>query len=341
MFSSACTGFDHCMSGLLQQLLGFVESRWTRLSESFRGGVLIYCYKDTLYSFQSPGPVHAVSTFARQSLQQLFTTLHTWLCSVIPHFSSKVVDSEAQSFDLSSDVSSEDEYTLTLLDIPTSNLEAPSIKWLLETSTDPEVFLAATNLVPQVEWPLDLDVSDMLHQLCDIFTSCIGFHGQIIPSLEEKASACAMGLSHLYCGRVLQAHPGRGEFLGRGRRDYSIFSKMTEEDIGTTNEMVLAPAMQLCFPEDDDKGFSWYTFWLNECPDSVLEWLSHSLPYHFVTGRVNQDIEEFVVEVISKLLSPPSSPSTQVIANCTLLACVMIGVEVDKKDIVRIDKRCH
>jgi hypothetical protein len=101
--------------------------------------------------------------------------------------------------------------------------------------------------------------------------------------------------------------------------------------------MVLALAMQLCFPEDDDRKFS-NTFWLDKYPDSVIEWLSHCLPYHFVTGRVNQDLEEFAVEVISKLLCSPSSPSPQIIANCTLLACVMVGVQFDKKDIVRVDK---
>jgi hypothetical protein len=145
----------------------------------------------------------------------------------------------------------------------------------------------------------------------------------------------------LYCGRVLQAHPGRGEFLGRGKRDYNMFMKVTEMDIGTVNEIVLAPAMQLCSPEDDDEEVPWYISRLDECPDSVLEWLSHSLPYLFVTGRINQETEEFAVELISKLLSSSSSPSTQIIANCALLACVMVGVQVDKKDIVRIDKRCH
>jgi hypothetical protein len=251
------------------------------------------------------------------------------------------VDPEAQSLHLHPDVLSENEYAPTVPDIPTSNLEAPSIKWLLETSTDPEVFLAAASLVPLVEWPLDLDISDMLPQLHDVFTSCVGFHGQIVPSLEEKASACIMAMSHLYCGRVIQAYPGRGEFLGRGRRDYNMFDKMTQRNISTANETVLAPAMQLCFPENDDDGFSWYTFWLDECPDSVLEWLSHSLPYHFVTGRVNKEVENFAIELISKLLSSPSSPSNQIIANCTLLACVMVGVQFDKKDIIRIDKRCY
>ncbi|KAG1859552.1 hypothetical protein DFJ58DRAFT_682240, partial [Suillus subalutaceus] len=305
--------------GVLQRLLGIVRSRWSCLSEIFRG------------------PVHAVGTFARRSLQQLFTTLHNWLRFVAPHSLIKVVDTEAQPLDLHLDFSSENEYALSLPDIPTSNLEAPSIKWLLETSTDPEVFLAAVSLVPLVEWPLDLDVSDTLPQLYDIFTSCIGFHGQIIPSLEEKASACIMALSHLYCGRVLQ-YPGHGEFLCRGRRDYDVFQEISMMDMGEANDMVLALAMQLCFPEDDDDRSLLYTFWLDECPDSVFEWVSHSLPYLFVTGRVKKDAEEFAIEVISKLSSSSSSPSNQIIANCTLLACVMVGVRFDKKDIVRIDK---
>ncbi|KAG1779472.1 hypothetical protein EV702DRAFT_1088506 [Suillus placidus] len=304
---------------------------------------IILLNSDTWCSFHCPGPVHAVITFARRSLQQTFTTLHNWLRFVAPRFSTKFVDPEAQSLDLSSDFSSENEYALTLTDMPTRNLEAPSIKWLLETSTDPEVFLAAANLVPQVEWSLDLDVSDMLPQLYDILTSCVGFDKQIIPSLEEKASVCIMALCHLYCGRVLQAYPGRGQFIGRGRSDYDLFDIFRLMHIDIANETVLGTAIQLCLPEyrgGSDPGFQCYDFDLDDCPDSVLEWLSHSLPYHFVTGRVDERVEEFAIAVISKLLSSPSSPSNQIIANCILLACVMIGVQFDKKDVVRIDKRC-
>ncbi|KAG1779505.1 hypothetical protein EV702DRAFT_1088625 [Suillus placidus] len=284
------------------------------------------------------GPVHAVNTFARRSLQQSFTTLHNWLRFVVPRFSTKFVDPEALSLDLNWDVSSENERTLP--DIPTSNLEAPSIKWLLETSTDPQVFLAAASLVPQVEWPLDLDVSVMLPQLYDILTSCVGIDKQIIPSLKEKASACIMALCHLYCGHVLQAYPVRGDFIGRGKGDYDVFDKFRLMHIGTADKTVLATAMQLCLPEHDDCEFECYAYQLDDCPASVLEWLSHSLPYHFITGRVDEHVEKFAIAVISKLLSSPSSPSNQFIANCTLLACVMIGVQFDKKDIVQIDKRC-
>ncbi|KAG1820645.1 hypothetical protein EV424DRAFT_889943 [Suillus variegatus] len=205
-------------------------------------------------------------------------------------------------------------------------------------STDPEVFLAAASLVPQVEWPLDLDVSDMLHQLYDIYTSCVGFHGQIMPSLEEKASACLMAMSHLYCGHVLKAHPTSGKFLGCRERDYDTFCQMIQRNIKDVDQTVLIVTRNLCLPQDDDHSFPWDLY---DSPNSVMEWLSHSLPYHFVVGRVNENVQRLAIDVISQLLSSPSSPSNQIIANCALLACVMVGVQFDKKDIVRIDKRCH
>jgi hypothetical protein len=170
--------------------------------------------------------------------------------------------------------------------------------------------------------------------------SCVGFHGQIVSSLEEKASACTMALSHLHCGRVLQAHSGHDEFLGHGTGDHQAFLQMELWSMGADNARVLATAMKLYLPDDDNEGsLSWISSQLYDGPDSFAEWLSHSLPYHFVTGHVDEDVEILAIAVLSKLLSPPLSPSNQIIANCTLLACVMIGVQFDKKDVARVDKR--
>jgi hypothetical protein len=177
-------------------------------------------------------------------------------------------------------------------DILTNGLEASSIRWLLEISTDPEAFLTTVSLFPQVEWPLDLDVSDMLFQLCDIFTSCIDVQGQVIPLLEEKASACTLALSHLYCGSwVLQAYPGCSEFLGCGRRDHDIFLYMGTQGMCTADNAVLATTMNLCLMEDEEDVFLQLPVGLQVCPDSIPEWLSYILPYHFVTGRMNEEGE--------------------------------------------------
>jgi hypothetical protein len=236
---------------------------------------------------------------------------------------------------------------LELPDTPISSLEAPSIKWLLETSTDPEVFLAAARLVPHVEWPLDFDVSDMLHQLYDVYMSCLDVHERILPSLEEKASACATAVCHLYCGRILQlpvhGFSGQGSpylvrSFGQDRADHYEFEQMLERTKAIDN--VLVATTKLFHAKYKQ---SWWASPPNfgACPDSVLEWLSHTLPFHFVVGQVDKDVEELAMRVISKLLCSSSSPSPQIIANCTLLACVMVGVQFDKKDIIRVDKRCY
>ncbi|KAG1859567.1 hypothetical protein DFJ58DRAFT_283856 [Suillus subalutaceus] len=123
-------------------------------------------------------------------------------------------------------------------------------------------------------------------------------------------------------------------FICSESTDYMVFLRMGP--MTRANDAILYSTINLCLPEDDNHG--WFPFVSLACLDSVVEWLSHVLPYHFITGRVDEDGERLATTVISKLLSSPCSPSTQIVANCTLLACVMVGAQVDKKDIVRIDK---
>ncbi|KAG1765759.1 hypothetical protein EDD22DRAFT_845209 [Suillus occidentalis] len=52
------------------------------------------------------------------------------------------------------------------------NTDAPCIRWLLETSDNPDVITTAASLVPEVEWPPDLDVSCALLRLRDTFLDC-------------------------------------------------------------------------------------------------------------------------------------------------------------------------
>ncbi|KAG1772072.1 hypothetical protein EDD22DRAFT_947616 [Suillus occidentalis] len=288
-------------------------------------------------SFFSTDFVLTVCFIVWQYLQPLFGPFQR----LLPWWRSptRVVDAEAQCPDQTLDVlpTSKCLVKLELLDTPTSSLEAPSIMWLLETSTDPEVFLAAASLVPHVDWPLDLDLSDTLHQLYDVYTSCLDIQGRIVPSLEEKALACTMALCHLYCNIILQGNPTYGS-LSEGRTDYDVFYEMFKRT--KVNDKVLVAIIKLVIAENGSPSW-WASPRFGTCPDSVLEWLSHVLPFHFVIGQVDKEVEKLAATVISKLLCSNSSPSPQIIANCTLLACVMVGVQFDKKDIVRVDKRCY
>jgi hypothetical protein len=297
---------------------------------------------DIQSSFFSTDYVLTVCSFVWHYLQTLFSALRRiapWLRSLVPRTPTGVVDPEAQPPDQSLDVVATDQplLKLELPDTFASSLEAPSIMWLLETSTDPEVFLAAASFVPHVDWPLDLDVSDTLHQLYDVYTSCLDVQRRIVPSLEEKASACTMALCHLYCGHIFQGHSAY-EFLDKDDADFYVFERMIQKT--KINANVVVATTKLIIAINGPRPW-WILPKFGACPLPVLEWLSHTLPFHFIIGRMDKDTEKLAMTVISELLSSPSSQSPQIVANCTLLACIMVGVQFDKKDIVRIDKRCY
>ncbi|KIK31423.1 hypothetical protein CY34DRAFT_19941 [Suillus luteus UH-Slu-Lm8-n1] len=140
-----------------------------------------------------------------------------------------------------------------------------------------------------------------------------------------------MALCHLYCGRILQGHPACG-FNGQGSADGYLIRWMWHRT-KVTGDVLVATTKLFQLKYEESRWFPPPDF--GACHDSVrvLEWLSHTLPFHFVIGRVDKDVKELAKTVISKFLCSSSSPSPQIIANCALLACVMVGVKFDKKDI--------
>ena len=81
-----------------------------------------------------------------------------------------------------------------------------SLKWLIETCTDPDVFLAATSLVPDSDILLSLDVSALNIKLRNAFMRCFDSHDQCIPGLHDKAIVCGLALAHMYWRRYLSPY---------------------------------------------------------------------------------------------------------------------------------------
>jgi hypothetical protein len=84
---------------------------------------------------------------------------------------------------------------------------------------------------------------------------------------------------------------------------------------------------------------------LSSVSDATLLWLSQVLPYVFLLHKDIDELaqmEDLAVSIISMLLEvkvPQKAPSAQVLANCTLLAGILLGLNVDKMVLVKVDKR--
>lgn len=76
------------------------------------------------------------------------------------------------------------------LDPPSEEVSA--VVWALETSTEPALVEIAAELVPELQWPVNLNVRSVLERLDDTFRSCIEhFHlWHVREGMTARATAC-------------------------------------------------------------------------------------------------------------------------------------------------------
>lgn len=235
---------------------------------------------------------------------------------------------------------------IMLLDIPDTSfglLDAPAVKWLLDTSTDPEVFLAAASLVPEIEWPLHLDISNILYQLRNTFMTCFDIQDQLISRSKERAIICATALNHIYCETLPRSDYPRELFdIEQEKERFHRLWKSIEPLDGTLSMVSVLGLGRWGF---GDHGVEQLLAKLNRCESNIpLVWLSHILPYCISLEQRatpnRAEPGEFVglsIYVIDTLLT--SAPSGQIIANCALLACQVLGCQFEWKVLTRVDKR--
>ncbi|KIJ06139.1 hypothetical protein PAXINDRAFT_103496 [Paxillus involutus ATCC 200175] len=222
-------------------------------------------------------------------------------------------------------------------------LNAPSVRWILETSNDPDVIATAATLVPQVEWPVKLDASTMLAQLRDTFLSCFEGRQYGQPKLvhlgRERAIACGKAFVHMYIERrLIQTRP----LLPHGTYDPDSLSSPTVD------------IQWLLWVQHDDPKLLFICDLILEVvldvgmvtplslrasmiPDLFLEWMSHSLSHCLTQPQYAKFWRRRAIDAITRLLVAPL-PRSNVLANCLMAAGLLLGQTVDRRDILVVDK---
>ncbi|KAH7928469.1 hypothetical protein BV22DRAFT_1030782 [Leucogyrophana mollusca] len=216
---------------------------------------------------------------------------------------------------------------------PADKLPAPAIAWLIETSTDPEVIATAARMVPDVEWPVELDILPAYLQLCDAFKGCFvsvadtSGGWQLAPLGQERAVACGKALVHLYCNRsYLEFKPyWRGGFWHP--RLFHLFACLRRDcyDRGTA---FICDIGFFLFSRRHDQ--------FPQVPDTCHTWVSHLLP-HLLSVLAGDEVRQIAVEVTIGLVTRPFPPR-KILADCLLSAAIVMGVDVDKRELVNFDK---
>ncbi|KAJ6556651.1 hypothetical protein DFH09DRAFT_1084729 [Mycena vulgaris] len=89
-------------------------------------------------------------------------------------------------------------------EIPPPSAEVSAIIWALETSTDPQLVEAAAAVVPDLQWPINLDLQPSMTRLADTFNGCFSVESvswyEEIPArkgMDERATSCIKAFSLL------------------------------------------------------------------------------------------------------------------------------------------------
>ncbi|KIJ51700.1 hypothetical protein M422DRAFT_43622 [Sphaerobolus stellatus SS14] len=85
--------------------------------------------------------------------------------------------------------------------IPTSDdlIQHHILLWAVQTSTDLDMILLASEMVPRVFWPPGIDFQPLLIQFQYAFDRCFDIGGAIVPCLQGHARAFYIAVLYLYC----------------------------------------------------------------------------------------------------------------------------------------------
>lgn len=90
-------------------------------------------------------------------------------------------------------------------EIPEPSQEVSAVIWALETSMDPKLVESAAAIVPDLQWPINLNLQSSLRRLADLFEGC--FDGwNVRDGMDERALRCIKAFGVL---EILSEHHQR------------------------------------------------------------------------------------------------------------------------------------
>ena len=199
---------------------------------------------------------------------------------------------------------------------------ARTVQWILETSTDTEMIFAAVRMIPEVEWSDQLDITDVLDRVKSYLFLCFDSTRQLLPLTQGRAVACLKAIYQLYLER--------GQTNSLKIVDDSIWSY----DHGCLYQIPKFPGFQMvsCVEGRPIK------LDITSLTPSDRMWMAHMFTYRLHDKDYDPQFEFIITDFISYCFIDSTSPG-RLVADCLILAGLLIGLSVDRGQLARLDKR--
>jgi Family of unknown function (DUF6535) len=230
---------------------------------------------------------------------------------------------DPESTGSSDELASFEEIYLNDLESPAEPAGARSIQWIIETSTDMDIITAAVTMIPEVEWPDECDVTFVLDQLTSQLYTRINSSWQLTQHTREQVRTCLKAVFHLYTERDRQ-----GPLNIRNHNLHFIDRHLDAFPLDQGFQLI---SYVMEGPSGLNLDFASIPF-----PDRM--WMAHILTHHLRNLVRYSNNFSFVHELIEKCLQDPKTPS-RLVADCLVLAGLMVGVGPKQRYLALIDKR--
>ncbi|OJA07897.1 hypothetical protein AZE42_02752 [Rhizopogon vesiculosus] len=237
-------------------------------------------------------------------------------------------------------------YISLRLSSPHGNTDAPCIRWLLETSDDPDVIVSAASLVPEVEWPPDLDLSCVLLRLRDTFLDCFENTQYGQPKLtdlsRDRAIVCGKAFLHLYIERrsldgrpvLLRDAPNTEFTLANSSHLHDVhwlmWTRHNDPELSFICDLILEIVL------DVGVGIS-ITLRTPNIPNAFLMWMSHPLLHCLSAPQYAMFWRRRALDAVQRLLASPLPPAN-VLANCLTAASLLLDQPIHPSQLTSTNK---
>ena len=210
----------------------------------------------------------------------------------------------------------------THADLEVYAVQSSAVHWILETSTDIDNIAAAAGMVPEIGWPAEDAVTNVLDRLKSHFYACFDPTRQILPLAQARAVACMRAMSHFFVEpdrlNLFSIYPDGCIY---SRDDHHMYRMLPDQAY-----LVVRCAV------DDNLELDTESLTLSD-----RLWMAHVFTHRLGKGDRGQTIVPFVVDFIGVCLDPKSP--ARLVADCLLLAGMLMGVLVNRQYLARLDKR--
>ncbi|KAL0951575.1 hypothetical protein HGRIS_008257 [Hohenbuehelia grisea] len=218
--------------------------------------------------------------------------------------------------------------------------DAITVLWILETVTEPTTTVTAMQMVPEVDWPQELDVFPLFCQLSASFADLLSSN-QIISrrsEMSDHAAANAKALTHLFIERLSSGD----DLLDKLRIwNYDIWSRLRRDWLYPSLNTANSPANSTrnydlinMYGSVVATNFSQSLY-----AGTITSWKAHLIPLTIIRPK---GAEGFMTqggfEYLCRLLGTPMALPSPILTDLLVAAGLVSGMRFAKESLLKLDK---